>query len=59
MPAPGTGSPAPFVTTTTLSPLTCADMAILSLQARADALMFTPAVPLPSLQNVVPTLALV
>ena len=29
------------------------------LQARADALMFTPAVPLPSLQNVVPTLALV
>ena len=29
------------------------------LQARADALMFTPAVPLPSLQNVVPSLALV
>ena len=29
------------------------------LQARADALMFTPAVPLPPLQNVVPTLALV
>ena len=29
------------------------------LQARADALMFTPAVPLPSLQNVVSTLALV
>ena len=29
------------------------------LQARADALMFTPALPLPSLQNVVPTLALV
>ena len=29
------------------------------LQARADALMFTPAVPLPSLQNVVPTSALV
>ena len=29
------------------------------LQARGDALMFTPAVPLPSLQNVVPTLALV
>ena len=29
------------------------------LQARADALMFTPAVPLPSLPNVVPTLALV
>ena len=29
------------------------------LQARADALIFTPAVPLPSLPNVVPTLALV
>jgi len=29
------------------------------LQALADALMLTPAVPLPSLQNVVPTLALV
>ena len=29
------------------------------LPARADALMFTPALPLPSLQNVVPTLALV
>ncbi len=29
------------------------------LQARADALIFTPSLPLPSLQNVVPTLALV
>ena len=29
------------------------------LQARADALIFTPALSLPSLQNVVPTLALV
>ena len=29
------------------------------LQARADALIFTPALPLLSLQNVVPTLALV
>ena len=29
------------------------------LQARADALIFTPAVPLPSLPHVVPTLALV